>query len=82
MPAHNAAATLEKTVLEIPKGSVDEVILVDDGSQDDTAEIARRLGLTVILPEENRGYGANQKTCYSEAQTRCGHRDHDPSRPP
>ncbi len=64
MPAYNAALTLEKTLAEIPKGSVDEIILVDDGSGDDTARIAERLGLFVFRHPANLGYGANQKTCY------------------
>ena len=67
MPAYNAAATLEKTVADIPAGSVDEIILVDDGSRDNTVEIARQLGLTVIVHEQNQGYGGNQKTCYQTA---------------
>ncbi len=66
MPAYNAAATLERTVAEIPK-MVDQVILVDDGSTDQTAELARGLGLYTIVHDRNRGYGANQKTCYREA---------------
>ena len=66
MPAYNAAATLERTVAEIPE-MVDEKILVDDGSGDNTAELASRLGLMVIKHETNRGYGANQKTCYQAA---------------
>lgn len=70
MPAYNAAATLERTVADIPDGSVDEIILVDDGSQDDTVAIARQLGLTVIAHEQNRGYGGNQKTCYQTALDR------------
>ena len=70
LPAYNAARTLEATIREIPEGSVDEVILVDDASQDRTAEIARDLGLVVIEHSENRGYGANQKTCYTEALRR------------
>jgi glycosyltransferase involved in cell wall biosynthesis len=69
MPAYNAGATLERTVAEIPK-MVDQVILVDDGSTDGTAELALRLGLHTIVHERNRGYGANQKTCYSEALRR------------
>jgi glycosyltransferase involved in cell wall biosynthesis len=67
MPAYNAAATLERTLADIPPGSVDEVILVDDCSRDDTVAIARRLGLTVFPHEQNLGYGGNQKTCYSQA---------------
>jgi glycosyltransferase involved in cell wall biosynthesis len=67
MPAFNAARTLEKTVADIPSGTVDEIILVDDASVDDTVTIARRLGLTVLQHETNRGYGANQKTCYRAA---------------
>ncbi len=67
MPAYNAATTLEQTVADIPQGSVDEIILVDDGSRDHTVEIARRLGLTVIVHEQNKGYGGNQKTCYRMA---------------
>ncbi len=70
MPAYNAARTLERTLADIPPGAVDEIILVDDGSQDDTVEIARRLGLTVIVHEQNKGYGGNQKTCYREALAR------------
>jgi glycosyltransferase involved in cell wall biosynthesis len=70
MPAYNAAATLEKTVRDIPKGFVEEIILVDDLSTDDTVSLARRLGLTVIVHHANKGYGANQKTCYDEALKR------------
>jgi len=70
MPAYNAAATLEKTFRDIPEGSVDEVIVVDDASRDNTVQIARALGLPVIAHAENRGYGANQKTCYDEALAR------------
>ena len=67
MPAYNAAATLERTVADLPDDAVDEIILVDDASSDETVDIARRLGLTVITHETNRGYGANQKTCYRRA---------------
>jgi glycosyltransferase involved in cell wall biosynthesis len=67
MPAYNAAATLERTVADIPPGSVHDMLLVDDGSRDDTVTIARRLGIRVIEHPENRGYGANQKTCYGAA---------------
>jgi glycosyltransferase involved in cell wall biosynthesis len=70
MPAYNAEATLEQTVSDIPNGIVDEVILVDDCSNDRTVEIAKRLDLTVIQHNKNRGYGANQKTCYDEALKR------------
>jgi glycosyltransferase involved in cell wall biosynthesis len=67
MPAYNAANTLERTYADLPKDHVDEVVLVDDCSTDDTVAIARRLGLTVIEHEENLGYGGNQKTCYARA---------------
>jgi len=67
MPAYNAAATLERTLADIPAGVVDEIILVDDCSRDETAALARKLGLTVIVHEKNRGYGGNQKTCYLQA---------------
>jgi len=67
MPAYNAATTLERTVADIPPGAVDEIILVDDRSRDNTVEIARGLGLTVIVHEQNTGYGGNQKTCYRRA---------------
>ena len=70
MPAYNAEETLEKTYRDIPTGAVDEVILVDDASKDNTVEIARRLGLTVIVHEQNKGYGGNQKTCYKQALER------------
>jgi len=67
MPAYNAAKTLEKTLDDIPEDSIDGIILTDDASQDDTVGIAKRLGLKVIVHEVNKGYGANQKTCYREA---------------
>jgi len=67
MPAYNAAETLEKTYNDLPQEIVDEIILVDDVSQDETVEIARRLGLKVIIHVQNTGYGGNQKTCYLEA---------------
>jgi glycosyltransferase involved in cell wall biosynthesis len=70
MPAYNAATTLEKTVRDIPEGFADEIILVDDSSEDDTVNIAKGLGLTVIVHDRNKGYGANQKTCYDEALKR------------
>jgi glycosyltransferase involved in cell wall biosynthesis len=68
LPAYNAERTLEKTYREIPLDLVDEVVLVDDKSHDETVEEARRLGIKqVIRHEKNKGYGANQKTCYQEA---------------
>jgi glycosyltransferase involved in cell wall biosynthesis len=70
MPAYNAELTVERTVRDIPAGSVDEVILVDDCSKDRTVEVARSLGITVIPHERNTGYGGNQKTCYTEALAR------------
>jgi glycosyltransferase involved in cell wall biosynthesis len=67
LPAYNAARTLERTYSEIPMDIVDEVLLVDDASQDNTPELARRLGIHTIVHEQNRGYGGNQKTCYHAA---------------
>jgi glycosyltransferase involved in cell wall biosynthesis len=70
MPAYNAELTLERTVRDVPREWVDEIILVDDCSKDRTVEVAERLGLTVIRHERNTGYGGNQKTCYREALRR------------
>lgn len=68
MPAYNAGKTLEQTYAEIPFDIVDEVILTDDCSRDDTVALARRLGIReVLVHERNRGYGGNQKTCYNRA---------------
>jgi len=67
MPAYNAAKTLAKTYNDIPRPIVDQIILVDDVSQDETVEIARQLGLDVVIHLQNKGYGGNQKTCYIEA---------------
>ena len=67
MPAYNAARTIEKTYREIPMDLVDEVVVTDDASPDDTVEIARRLGLRTLVHQTNLGYGGNQKTCYTEA---------------
>jgi glycosyltransferase involved in cell wall biosynthesis len=67
MPAYNAASTLRRTVGDIPPGSIDQIILVDDCSRDNTVEVARELGLTVVQHQQNKGYGGNQKTCYRHA---------------
>ena len=67
MPAYNAAQTLRMTYAELPRDTVDLVIVVDDGSSDQTAAIARELGLELFVHNRNYGYGANQKTCYREA---------------
>ncbi|MFN3316878.1 MAG: glycosyltransferase family 2 protein, partial [Raineya sp.] len=68
LPAYNAAQTLEKTYREIPFEYVDEVVLVDDHSNDNTSDVAKKLGIQhVIRHEQNRGYGGNQKTCYNTA---------------
>jgi glycosyltransferase involved in cell wall biosynthesis len=68
--AYNAEKTLEPTILGIPEGVVDELIIVDDASRDKTAEIARKFPATVLVHEKNRGYGAAQKTGYREALNR------------
>lgn len=70
MPAYNAAATLTQTYNDIPDVLKKRIILVDDGSQDNTVEVARSLGIEVICHPENRGYGGNQKTCYAAALER------------
>ena len=70
MPTYNAAATLARTVSDLPADCVDEVILVDDSSSDRTVEVAHELGLTVFRHDRNGGYGANQKTCYRHALER------------
>jgi glycosyltransferase involved in cell wall biosynthesis len=67
MPAYNAEKTVARTVADIPPGSADEIILVDDCSRDQTVSIAKSLGLRVIQHEKNLGYGGNQKTCYRAA---------------
>jgi len=71
LPAYSAATTLTKTFGEIDFDIVDEVILVDDASRDNTAVMAKRLGIRTIVHETNKGYGGNQKTCYREA-LKCG----------
>ena len=67
MPAYNAQATLKETFDAIPKDCIDEIILVDDNSTDDTVKLSKELGLKTICHNKNLGYGANQKTCYNEA---------------
>lgn len=68
LPAYNAEQTLQSTFAEIPMDIVDEVVLVDDASSDNTAELGRKLGIShIIRHEKNRGYGGNQKTCYKKA---------------
>ena len=67
LPAYNAAETLEKTLFAIPKDWIDDIILVDDASKDNTVETAKKLGLKVFAHTKNLGYGGNQKTCYQEA---------------
>ena len=67
MPAYNAASTLLDTVREIPREIIDDIILVDDASHDETVRVARGLGIPTFVHEKNKGYGGNQKTCYAEA---------------
>lgn len=68
LPAYNAALTLEKTIAEIPRDIVDEIVLVDDNSTDNSIEVARKIGIQhIILHTKNKGYGGNQKSCYRKA---------------
>ena len=68
LPAYNAAQTLEKTYNEIPMDIVDDVILVDDSSRDNTVQVAQKLGIKhIVIHEKNKGYGGNQKSCYNRA---------------
>ena len=67
MPAYNAEKTLEQTYNELYKDIVDEIILVDDNSSDKTKEVAKKLGITTLVHDKNKGYGGNQKTCYTAA---------------
>ncbi|CCG08555.1 glycosyltransferase family 2 protein [Pararhodospirillum photometricum] len=67
LPAYNAARTLAQTVQEIPRDLVDDIILTDDASTDDTLAVAKALGITTVRHDQNRGYGGNQKTCYQAA---------------
>ena len=70
LPAYNAAKTLTRTIREVPAEVVDEFVLVDDASSDETADMARALGVTCVRHPKNRGYGGNQKTCYRTALER------------
>lgn len=70
LPAYNAALTLLRTYREIPLDVVDDIILTDDASKDETSQLARSLGIHTIVHAENRGYGGNQKTCYDAALAR------------
>src|SRR5271165_635689 len=70
LPAYNAALTLRQTYAEIPHDIVDDVILTDDASHDDTIAVAQDLGIHILRHERNRGYGGNQKTCYTAALAR------------
>jgi len=67
MPAYNAQATLKETYEAIPKEIVDDIILVDDCSKDETVKVAQLLGIKTVVHQKNSGYGANQKTCYQKA---------------
>ncbi len=67
LPAYNAEKTLRQTLDALPREVVDEIILTDDASRDDTVALSRSLGIHTLLHEENRGYGGNQKTCYAAA---------------
>jgi glycosyltransferase involved in cell wall biosynthesis len=70
LPAYNAARTLQRTVDEIPREIVDDIILTDDASTDETVRLARKMGLHTLRHHGNRGYGGNQKTCYAAALSR------------
>ncbi|MDI2090134.1 glycosyltransferase family 2 protein [Commensalibacter oyaizuii] len=70
LPAYNAAKTLRQTFEEIPHEIIDDIILTDDASKDNTVEVARQLNIHTIIHQKNKGYGANQKTCYDAALKR------------
>ena len=75
LPAYNAESTLKRTVDELDRGVVDDLIIVDDASTDNTIEAAEALGVTVVRHATNRGYGGNQKTCYrARPRAGCRHR--------
>ena len=67
LPAYHAASTLERTIADIPRDIVDDIILVDDASGDDTVAVSHKLGLKTLVHPKNLGYGGNQKTCYAAA---------------
>ena len=67
LPAYNAEATLLRTVAELDRDVIDDVVLVDDASSDQTVPLARQIGLAPIVHDSNKGYGGNQKTCYKNA---------------
>lgn len=67
LPAYNAEKTLQRTVAEIPRDIVDDIILTDDASRDRTAALSREMGIHTLVHDKNRGYGGNQKTCYAAA---------------
>ena len=79
MPAYNAEKTLERTIRDIPQGYADEIILCDDCSHDNTVALAKRLGLTVVVHSQNKGYGANQNVLCDGASKGCRHHCHGPS---
>lgn len=70
LPAYYAEKTLKQTYDDLPKDLIDEIILVDDASKDNTVKLAKKLGLSVYVHPQNRGYGGNQKTCYDQALKR------------
>src|ERR1700761_830370 len=70
LPAYNASRTLRQTYAEIPHDIVDDIILTDDCSSDDTADIAHELAIRTLVHDRNRGYGGNQKSCYASALAR------------
>jgi glycosyltransferase involved in cell wall biosynthesis len=67
LPAYNAEATLLRTVAELDREIIDDIVLVDDASSDQTVPVAQQIGLAPIVHESNKGYGGNQKTCYRNA---------------
>src|SRR4051812_9581921 len=70
LPAYNAERTLARTIDDLPSDIVDDIVLVDDASRDNTVAVSRSLGLHTLVHQDNLGYGGNQKTCYAEAIAR------------